>query len=82
MSTVVGLDFGDKNAVIAAAGRGGVDVLLNGGSNRLNVSTGFKSHPVENSVFTERERKESAERNVEVDIKHGHIHIYMPCREP
>jgi hypothetical protein len=36
--SVVGLDFGTKNAVIAAAGRGGVDVILNGNSNRLNVS--------------------------------------------
>jgi len=34
--SVVGIDFGAKNAVIAAAGRGGVDVILNGGSNRLN----------------------------------------------
>jgi len=34
--SVVGLDFGAKNAVIAAAGRGGVDVILNGNSNRLN----------------------------------------------
>lgn len=34
--SVVGLDFGVKNAVIAAAGRGGVDVILNGNSNRLN----------------------------------------------
>jgi len=34
--SVVGLDFGCKNAVIAAAGRGGVDVILNGNSNRLN----------------------------------------------
>lgn len=34
--SVVGLDFGTQNAVIAAAGRGGVDVILNGNSNRLN----------------------------------------------
>lgn len=34
--SVVGVDFGSKNAVIAAAGRGGVDVILNGNSNRLN----------------------------------------------
>lgn len=34
--SVVGIDFGVKNAVIAAAGRGGVDVILNGNSNRLN----------------------------------------------
>lgn len=34
--SVVGLDFGCANAVIAAAGRGGVDVVLNGNSNRLN----------------------------------------------
>lgn len=34
--SVVGLDFGNQNAVIAAAGRGGVDVILNGNSNRLN----------------------------------------------
>lgn len=41
--SVVGLDFGNQNAVIAVAGRGGVDVSLNGGSNRLNASmVGFK----------------------------------------
>lgn len=34
--SVVGVDFGAVNAVIAAAGRGGVDVILNGNSNRLN----------------------------------------------
>lgn len=34
--SVVGLDFGGKNTLIAAAGRGGVDVILNGNSNRLN----------------------------------------------
>jgi len=34
--SVVGLDFGSLNTVIAAAGRGGVDVILNGNSNRLN----------------------------------------------
>lgn len=34
--SVVGLDFGSTNCVIASAGRGGVDVLLNGNSNRLN----------------------------------------------
>lgn len=33
--SVVGLDFGSTNCVIASAGRGGVDVLLNGNSNRL-----------------------------------------------
>lgn len=36
--SVVGIDFGSQNAVIAAAGRGGVDVILNGNSNRLNAS--------------------------------------------
>ena len=36
MSSVVGLDLGLQNSVIAAAGRGGVDVVLNGNSNRLN----------------------------------------------
>jgi heat shock protein 4 len=36
MSTVVGVDCGFQHAVIAAAGRGGVDVILNGNSNRLN----------------------------------------------
>mmetsp|Transcript_63469 Transcript_63469/g.70970 ORF Transcript_63469/g.70970 Transcript_63469/m.70970 type:complete len:856 (+) Transcript_63469:92-2659(+) len=36
MSSVVGLDLGLHNCVIAAAGRGGVDVILNGNSNRLN----------------------------------------------
>ena len=36
--SVVGLDFGNQNAVIAAAGGGGaVDVILNGNSNRLNA---------------------------------------------
>ena len=34
--SVVGIDLGNKNSVIAAAGRGGVDVILNGNSNRLN----------------------------------------------
>lgn len=34
--SVVGVDFGNKNVLIAAAGRGGVDVLLNGNSNRQN----------------------------------------------
>ena len=34
--SVVGLDLGLQNSVIAAAGRGGVDVILNGNSNRLN----------------------------------------------
>jgi len=34
--SVVGLDFGNQNAVIAAAGRGGVDVVLNGNTQRLN----------------------------------------------
>jgi len=34
--SVIGVDFGNKNAVVAAAGRGGVDVVLNGNSNRLN----------------------------------------------
>lgn len=36
--SVVGLDFGNQNSVIACAGRGGVDVILNGNSNRLNAS--------------------------------------------
>ena len=36
MSSVVGVDLGLQNSVIAAAGRGGVDVILNGNSNRLN----------------------------------------------
>ena len=34
--SVVGLDLGLQNSVIAAAGRGGVDVVLNGNSQRLN----------------------------------------------
>eukprot|EP00586_Coscinodiscus_wailesii_P006344 CAMPEP_0172487582 /NCGR_PEP_ID=MMETSP1066-20121228/16713_1 /TAXON_ID=671091 /ORGANISM="Coscinodiscus wailesii, Strain CCMP2513" /LENGTH=853 /DNA_ID=CAMNT_0013254283 /DNA_START=120 /DNA_END=2681 /DNA_ORIENTATION=- len=34
--SVVGVDFGNKNVLIAAAGRGGVDVVLNGNSQRLN----------------------------------------------
>jgi heat shock protein 4 len=34
--SVVGLDLGAQNSLIAAAGRGGVDVVLNGNSNRLN----------------------------------------------
>lgn len=42
--SVVGLDFGSKNAVIASAGRGGVDVILNGNSQRLNpCMVGFQS---------------------------------------
>lgn len=36
MSSVVGIDLGYQNSLIAAAGRGGVDVILNGNSNRLN----------------------------------------------
>jgi len=36
--SVVGLDLGLQNCVLAAAGRGGVDVILNGNSNRLNPS--------------------------------------------
>lgn len=34
--SVVGVDIGLQNSVIAAAGRGGVDVVLNGNSQRLN----------------------------------------------
>jgi heat shock protein 4 len=34
--SVVGVDFGGQYSVIAAAGRGGVDVLLNGNSQRQN----------------------------------------------
>jgi len=34
---VVGIDFGNLNCVIAQAGRGGVDVLLNGASKRQNA---------------------------------------------
>jgi hypothetical protein len=34
--SVVGVDLGLQNSLIAAAGRGGVDVILNGNSNRLN----------------------------------------------
>ena len=34
--SVVGVDFGAHHSVIAAAGRGGVDVILNGNSQRLN----------------------------------------------
>ncbi|KAL7573194.1 hypothetical protein ACA910_018851 [Epithemia clementina (nom. ined.)] len=36
--SVVGVDLGYQNSVIAVAGRGGVDVILNGNSNRLNPS--------------------------------------------
>lgn len=36
MSSVVGVDIGLQNSVIASAGRGGVDVILNGNSQRLN----------------------------------------------
>lgn len=36
MSGVVGIDFGYQTCLIAAAGRGGVDVVLNGSSNRQN----------------------------------------------
>ena len=35
-SSVVGIDLGYQNSLIAVAGRGGVDVILNGNSNRLN----------------------------------------------
>lgn len=34
--SVVGVDLGYQNCVIAAAGRGGVDVLMNGSAKRLN----------------------------------------------
>lgn len=34
--SVVGVDFGNQNVLIAAAGRGGVDVILNGNSQRQN----------------------------------------------
>jgi heat shock protein 4 len=34
--SVVGIDLGLQNSLIAAAGRGGVDVILNGNSNRQN----------------------------------------------
>jgi len=34
--SVIGIDFGYQNSSIAAAGRGGVDVILNGNSQRLN----------------------------------------------
>jgi hypothetical protein len=35
-SSVVGIDLGYQNSLIAATARGGVDVILNGNSNRLN----------------------------------------------
>lgn len=35
-SSVVGIDLGYQNSLIAVAGRGGVDVVLNGNTNRLN----------------------------------------------
>jgi heat shock 70kDa protein 4 len=35
--SVVGVDLGYQNSVVAAAGRGGVDVVLNGSSKRLNA---------------------------------------------
>lgn len=35
---VIGIDFGNLNCVIAQAGRGGVDVLLNGASKRQNAN--------------------------------------------
>jgi hypothetical protein len=34
--SVVGVDLGYQNTCIAAAGRGGVDVLMNGSAKRLN----------------------------------------------
>mmetsp|Transcript_6400 Transcript_6400/g.8321 ORF Transcript_6400/g.8321 Transcript_6400/m.8321 type:complete len:814 (+) Transcript_6400:92-2533(+) len=43
--SVVGVDLGYQNSLIAAAGRGGVDVILNGGSNRLNPTmVGFSEN--------------------------------------
>lgn len=36
MTSVVGIDLGFQNSLIASAGRGGVDVILNGNSQRLN----------------------------------------------
>merc|ERR1719410_1509092 len=53
--SVVGLDFGCKNCVIAGAGRGGVDVVLNGNSNRLNpnmVGFGVSRSMGENAAIT------------------------------
>jgi hypothetical protein len=35
-TSVVGIDLGYQNSLIAATARGGVDVILNGNSNRLN----------------------------------------------
>ena len=34
--SVVGVDLGYQNSVIAVAGRGGVDVVMNGSAKRLN----------------------------------------------
>lgn len=45
MTSVVGIDFGYQNSLIAAAGRGGVDVLLNGNSQRLNPYVWFSGMP-------------------------------------
>lgn len=36
--SVVGLDFGNLSVLIAQAGRGGVDVILNDSSNRQTAS--------------------------------------------
>mmetsp|Transcript_14730 Transcript_14730/g.18842 ORF Transcript_14730/g.18842 Transcript_14730/m.18842 type:complete len:878 (-) Transcript_14730:355-2988(-) len=36
--SVIGIDLGNLNAVVAQAGRGGIDILLNENSNRLNPS--------------------------------------------
>jgi hypothetical protein len=40
-SSVVGIDLGYQNSLIAATARGGVDVILNGNSNRLNPYVSF-----------------------------------------
>lgn len=76
--SVVGVDFGLSNSVIAAAGRGGVDVILNGGSNRLNPSmVGF-----DQSRKLGEEAQTGASSNYKNTIKHMKRLIGLPFDDP
>lgn len=76
--SVVGLDFGNQNAVIAAAGRGGVDVILNGNSNRLNPSmVGFNE-----SRSMGEDAQTGANSNFRNTIKFMKQLIGMPFDDP
>lgn len=76
--SVVGVDFGLANSVIAAAGRGGVDVILNGNSNRLNPSmVGFdQCRKLGEDAAT------GASSNYKNTIKHMKRLIGLPFEDP